>query len=81
MNFHTDDKAYLTKPRVYIGTQTTFDVIFLSISSSKARASGDHFFHFFPVFLSLDFRELWYNMMSTCIIPEVKQQWATLVFG
>ena len=36
-------------------------------------SSRDHFFS------SPDFHELWCSMMSTCLINEVKQQWATLV--
>ena len=35
---------------------------------------------FFP-FLSPVFHELWHSMMSTCLITEVRQQWATLVLG
>ena len=32
-------------------------------------------------FLSLDLHELWCSMMSTCLITEVKWQWATLVLA
>ena len=32
-------------------------------------------------FLSLEFRELWHSVMSTCLFTEVKQQWAMLVLG
>ena len=40
--------------------------------SSEACAS-------FFIFLLLDFHELWQSMTSTCLITDVKQQWATLV--
>ena len=48
---------------------------FLSVSSSEAFTSRDHFFFlifkgFFP---PQDFHELWPGMMSTCLINEVKQ--------
>ena len=39
------------------------------------------FLKFNLIFLSPDFRELWHSMMSTCLVTEVKQQWATLVLG
>ena len=32
-------------------------------------------------FLSPDFHEVWCSGMSTCLITEVKQQWAALVLG
>ena len=48
---------------------------FLSVSPGKAHVSRDFFF-LFP-----DFYELWCSMMSSCLISEVKQQWAALVLG
>ena len=59
-------------------------LVFLSVSSSEACASRDHFFgglFFFCFYLSLDFLELWCSVISTCLITEVKQQWVTLVLG
>ena len=47
----------------------------LSVSSSEAHASRDHFF------LSPDFHELRRSLMSICLFIKVKQQWATLVLG
>ena len=60
-----------------------FIEMFLSASCSKAHASRDHFFSFFlfRFFLSPDFNELWHSVMSTCLITEVKQQWAAIVLG
>ena len=49
---------------------------FLSTISSKARASRGSLF-----FLCPDFYELWQNGKSTCLLTEVKQQWAMLVLG
>ena len=43
---------------------------FLSVSSSEACASRNHFF----IFFSLDFHELWRSMTSTCVFTEVKRQ-------
>ena len=55
----------------------------LGASSSTVCTSRDHFlfcfFWLFFFFLSPDFHELWHSMTSTCLITEVKQQWATLV--
>ena len=56
-----------------------------STSSSKTRVSRDLFliifFFSFYFCLSLDLHELWYNMMSTCLLTEVEQQRATFVLG
>ena len=50
--------------------------------SSQACASRVNFtFLFVGFFLSPNFHELWHNVMSTCIITEVKQQWTLLVIG
>ena len=50
--------------------------------TSKACSSRDHFFFVFPSFLwSLYFHVLWHFVMSTCLINEVKQQWAMLEHG
>ena len=32
-------------------------------------------------FLSVDFHELWCDVMCTCLFTEIKQQWAMLVLG
>ena len=54
----------------------------LGANSSEAPASRDHYFLvFFFFFLAPDCHELWCSVMSTCLIPEVKQQWANLVLG
>ena len=36
---------------------------------------------FLFIFLSPEFHELWHSGMTTSLITEVKQQWATLVLG
>ena len=54
---------------------TVYFKIYLSASSREACASRNHFF------LSLDFHELWFRVMSICLFTEVKQQWASLVLG
>ena len=41
------------------------------MGSSEALASRDHFFW---LFLSPDFHELWHSGMSTCLVTEFKQQ-------
>ena len=38
-------------------------------------------FFFYLFILALDFHELWCRVITTCLINEVKQQWATLVLG
>ena len=58
-------------------------------STEKVSFIRDHFslnarfapFFFFLNFWSPDFYELWHSVMSTWLITEVKQQWATLVVG
>ena len=61
--------------------------------SCASASSCDHFFFFYLLvffcfcfffcffFLSLEFHELWCSVMSTCLITEIKQQWAVLVLG
>ena len=53
------------------------DLISLNASCSEALASSVHFILF--LFFSLDFHKKWHSLMSTRLITEVKQQWATLV--
>ena len=59
--------------------------LLLSVPSSKARTSRDHFFqiyiYFFILCVSPDFHELWRSVMNTHLFTEVKQQWATLLLG
>ena len=49
--------------------------MFSSMSSSKARTSSYHFF------LSLDFHEMWYSVMSAGFFTEVKRQWVSTGMG
>ena len=49
---------------------------FLSVSSSEACASKNHFFFCLPTFMNCGG-----TVASICLFTEVKQQWATLVLG
>ena len=55
----------------------------LSVNSSEALASRDHFFlfWFFFLFLSPEIHDLWHIVRSTCLIIKVKQHCAMLVLG
>ena len=52
-----------------------YNSFFLSVSSSEAHASRDHFF------LSPNFHELWHGHNDCLSFTKVKWRWATLVMG
>ena len=54
-----------------IARLTLLEFNLLNVSSGEAHTSKDHYF------LSPDLQELWHSVMSTCLLTEVKQQWAT----
>ena len=52
--------------------------LFLSENSSEARDSRDHFFH---LFFSPDFHELWPSMMSISLFTKLSSKWVNTEMG